>query len=90
MNKLITSILFFLIQCLTFSQSKMLIPMDLTQTDHLKAYGITFNSLKKNLSADWLLNYRGGSFMLDYSEIIAIECRIKNVGFEFSKNTQWK
>lgn len=88
MNKLFIVIILFLTYCLNFSQSKMLIPMDLTQTDHLKAYGITFNSLKKNLSADWLLNYRGGSFMLDYSEIIAIECRVKNVNFELLDNTQ--
>ena len=42
--------------------------MDLTQTDHLKAYGITFHALLDGLKADWLLNYRGGSFMMDYSE----------------------
>jgi len=56
--------------------------MDLKQTDHLKAYGITFNQLKKGVTTDWLLNYRGGSFMMDYSDELALNCRIKGVGFE--------
>lgn len=45
----------------TFSQSsaqKLLIPMDLSQTDHLKAYGIAYWGLTKNIEIDWLLNYR--------------------------------
>lgn len=63
-------------------QSKILIYMDLQQTDHLKAYGITFNALKAGGVADWLLNYRGGSFMLDYSNDLAIKCRIKGVAFQ--------
>jgi len=44
---------------------KVLIPMDLTQTDHLKAYGLTYWALTKNVQTEWLLNYRGGSFLLD-------------------------
>ncbi len=56
--------------------------MDLTQTDHLKAYGITFNSLVDGLKADWLLNYLGGSFMIDYSEKIVSDCLINEVSFE--------
>ncbi len=65
-----------------FAQAKLLIYMDLKQTDHLKAYGITFNALKDGKTADWLLNYRGGSFMLDYSDKLAMTCRIKGVAFE--------
>lgn len=57
--------------------------MDLQQTDHLKAYGITFNALKNGTTADWLLNYRGGSFMFDYSEQLALRCRLKGVAFQF-------
>lgn len=56
--------------------------MDLQQTDHLKAYGITFNALTKGIKADWLLNYRSGSFMLDYDDRIAAECRIAGVAFD--------
>jgi hypothetical protein len=75
-------ILFFVTTITLIAQSKLLIYMDLKQTDHLKAYGITFNALEKGQKADWLLNYRGGSFMLDYSEQLAMECRIKGVAFE--------
>ena len=63
-------------------QSKLLIPMDLKQTDHLKAYGIAFWVLQRNGEVDWLLNYRGGAFMVDYSDVLARECRIRGVLFE--------
>ena len=61
---------------------KLFIPMDLSQTDHLKAYGLTFWVLQKGVPADWLLNYRGGSFMIDYDDLFAAECRIRGVSFE--------
>lgn len=67
---------------MTSSAQKLLIPMDLTQTDHLKAYGLTYWALTKGAKSDWLLNYRGGSFMLDYTDEIAAECRIRGVAFE--------
>ena len=63
-------------------QSKLLIPMDLKQTDHLKAYGVAFWVLQHSGEVDWLLNYRGGSFMVDYSDVLARECRIRGVLFE--------
>ncbi len=78
-NKIIIFLFFF---TATFAQNKLLIPMDLNQSDHLKAYGITFNALGKGIIADWLLNYRGGSFMLDYSDELALQCRLKGVQFE--------
>ena len=55
-----------------FSQ-KLLIPMDQLQTDHLKAYGVAFWTLKNGEEVDWLLNYRGGSFMLNYNGILERE-----------------
>lgn len=61
---------------------KLLIPMDLAQTDHLKSYGVAFWVLKQGQPVDWLLNYRGGSFMTDYNDLIATECRIRGVFFE--------
>ncbi len=66
----------------SFSQSKILIYMDLKQTDHLRAYGITYHALERGEKADWLLNYRGGSFLLDYSDNTANECRIDGVAFD--------
>lgn len=65
-----------------FSQGKLLIYMDLQQTDHLKAYGIAYWALTKNIQVDWLLNYRGGSFMIDGLDVVASECRIRGVAFD--------
>ena len=62
--------------------------MDLQQTDHLRAYGITFNALKKGLKADWLLNYRGGSFLIDYNDQVANECRVDAVAFDVISTSQ--
>ena len=56
--------------------------MDLAQTDHLKSYGLTYWVLKEGGTAEWLLNYRSGSFMMDYSDKVANECRIRGVFFE--------
>ena len=58
---------------------KMLIPMGASQTNHLKAYGIVFNHLQDGNSVQWLLNYNGGSFLLDYSESVNEKCLVRNV-----------
>lgn len=63
-------------------QNKILIPMDFQQTEHLKAYGITYRSLIDGLKADWLLNYRGGSFLIDHSDKLVSECLVEGVRFE--------
>ena len=63
--------------------SKILIPMDAEiQTNHLKAYGIIYYSLEKQLKVNWLLNYRGGSFLVSDSDILKKECQIRGVYFE--------
>jgi hypothetical protein len=72
----------FVLPSAAFAQGKLLIAMDIGQTDHLKAYGITYWTLTKGQTVDWLLNYRGGSFMADYSDALAAECRIRGVSFE--------
>ena len=71
---------FILISSLVFSQ-KMLIPMDQSQNDHLKSYGVAFYALTKNINIEWLLNYRGGSFLMDSHADIRSECRIRGVDF---------
>ena len=63
--------------------SKILIPMDAeSQENHLKAYGITYWVLSKQQKVQWLLNYRGGSFLLPDGDPIRNECRIRGVSFE--------
>lgn len=81
------SVLLYIIVSFVFnvvlkSQDKIFIPMDLSQTDHLKAYGITFRALEKGYKADWLLNYKGGSFIIDFADQISRECLIEGVKFE--------
>lgn len=61
----------------------ILLPMDdTTQKNHLKAYGITYWALDKQYKASWLLNYRGGSFLLPDVPEIRKECQIRGVSFE--------
>ncbi len=63
--------------------SYILIPMDSeSQENHLKAYGVTYWMLERELKVKWLLNYRGGSFLLPDGEIIQRECQIRGVSFE--------
>ena len=61
---------------------KILIHMDLKQADHLKAYGVAYWCLVRGYDVEWLLNYRGGSFLTDGVEIIADRCRLQGVSFE--------
>ncbi len=56
--------------------------MDETQHNHLKAYGITYFMLQQEIETDWLLNYRGGSFLAPYSQLIQNECIIRGISFE--------
>ena len=60
---------------------KLLIPMDQTQNDHLKAYGIAFFALTNKINVDWLLNYNGGSFMINNNNIIKNECILRGVTY---------
>ncbi len=78
---------FTLILILLFSlqgfASYILIPMDAeSQQEHLKAYGITYWALEKQQKVQWLLNYRGGAFLLPDVEEIRRECQIRGVSFE--------
>ena len=86
MKKLYCLILFILFN-LSFSQ-KLLIPMDSAQTDHLKAYGIAFLQLKNSNNVEWLLNYRGGSFLMDDLSDLQTICKIRGVSFELIDS--WK
>jgi hypothetical protein len=59
-----------------------------SQTDHLRAYGIAYSYLLNGKEFDWLLNYRGGSFMFDYSDVLVNECTLKGVSYEPISGTQ--
>lgn len=81
LKKIIFSLMFLLLTAIC-KASSILIPMDDEQKNHLKAYGLTFWILKNDLEANWLLNYRGGSFLVKYSSQIENECRIRGISYE--------
>jgi hypothetical protein len=88
MNKGLAYI-FILLFSFTAKASFLLIPMDeTTQQNHLKAYGITYWCLSKDYKASWLLNYRGGSFLLPDAEEIRKECKIRGVSFEIISDSE--
>lgn len=62
--------------------AEILIPMDRAQTDHLRAYGIAFEALKLDFSVKWLLNYRGGSYLIPDSNKIENLCKIRGVSYQ--------
>lgn len=81
--------LLFILFSVQISASSILIPMDAEgQKDHLKAYGITYWVLTKQQKVQWLLNYRGGSFLLPDGENIRKECQIRGVSFEILSDSQ--
>lgn len=84
-----TLLIFFIIASFKSFASYILIPMDAeSQKNHLKAYGITYWTLEQQLKVKWLLNYRGGSFLLPDSERIQRECQIRGVSFEILSNSK--
>ncbi len=88
MTRLIT-LIFILLFFGQASASYILIPMDSEgQKEHLKAYGITYWTLERQQKVKWLLNYRGGSFLLPDAEEIRKECQIRGVSFEVLSNSK--
>ena len=75
-------LLFLLFLSTVCLESQILIPMDDMQSDHLKAYGVAFDVLKEGIDVKWLLNYRGGSFLMDTDGLVSNLCRIKGVRYE--------
>jgi len=64
------------------AQQFFFVPMDLQQTDHLKAYGLAYGMLSQGVEVEWLLNYRGGSFLARRNAGAELEARVRNVRFE--------
>jgi hypothetical protein len=72
------SVIFFILFFASRSfASFILIPMDEDQKNHLKAYGLAYWALKGELEIHWLLNYRGGSFMIPNAKAVSNECVIR-------------
>jgi hypothetical protein len=80
-RKLAIVLLFVFVGFIPAKAAYILIPMDVSQKNHLKAYGIAFYVLTNNLEVEWLLNYRGGSFMFKQVPALEKECTIRGVSF---------
>jgi hypothetical protein len=78
----------FLIVVKTASASSILVPMDDRQTNHLKAYGVSFWVLENGVVMEWLLNYRGGSFLFPHLQTIEEELIIRGVSYEIVADGQ--
>ncbi len=61
---------------------RLLVPMDDAQQNHLKAYGLTYNAIKAGVTAEWLLNYRGGSFLLGDTPEMRRQAGLAGITFE--------
>jgi hypothetical protein len=81
MKKILLTLLLFITGLQGLQAAYILIPMDETQKNHLKAYGVAYWILTNNLEVDWLLNYRGGSFMFKQLPAIEKELTIRGVSY---------
>ncbi len=82
---LLPLLLFFVFQA---NAVYLLIPMDETQKDHLKSYGLAYWALEKDIEVKWLLNYRGGSFLMQHYPEIENECVVRGISFESMPDVQ--
>ena len=72
-KKISLSIIVAVLVCFQLRANYILVPMDEKQSNHLKAYGIAYWVLSNDVSMDWLLNYRGGSFLVQSRQSIINE-----------------
>jgi hypothetical protein len=70
------------------AQQQVLIPMDASQTNHLKAYGVVFNHVTDGFPVKWLLNYRGGSFLITVDNDVVRKSRLRNVSLEMMSDSK--
>ncbi len=86
--RILTLLFLLLTTWLSAYSTSILIPMDMDQKNHLKAYGIAYFAIKEGVDASWLLNYRGGSFMFAYSSKVEDECIIRGVSYQVIADVQ--
>ncbi|MDD5709124.1 MAG: asparagine synthetase B [Candidatus Marinimicrobia bacterium] len=75
-------LIFLLFAFAGYLSAEILIPMDHTQNNHLKAYGIAYFALQNGFNVEWLLNYRGGAFSIPDHAALEKECLLRAVTYE--------
>ncbi|HLV32792.1 MAG TPA: hypothetical protein VKY57_14570 [Chitinispirillaceae bacterium] len=88
-NRKVCTICLVIISLVMSIRAMILIPMDDSQSNHLKAYGVVFNSLENGNKVFWLLNYRGGSFAAQRSKDFELQARIAGVAFSVISASEW-
>lgn len=84
----IVSCLFLFLLSFQLRATQILVPMDDSQSDHLKAYGVAYWSLENTVTIEWLLNYRGGSFLFPHLRALEEELILRNVKYEILTDGQ--
>lgn len=79
---------FFTVSAMKIQAAQLMIPMDGSQKNHLKAYGIAYWLLQRDVEVNWLLNYRGGSYLAEYNKASEDECIIRGVSYEVIADVQ--
>jgi hypothetical protein len=75
---------------LTAQAARIYIPMNADeQSNHLKAYGVAYAALTKEIEVDWLLNYEGGSFCMVQTEYIERLCKMRGVSYQVMSDAQY-
>ena len=84
-------LLVFFLLCFTTQlwANYLVIPMDETQKNHLKSYGVAYKALSLEYEVDWMLNYQGGAFCLSYSKEVETLCRLKGVSYYIITPSQY-
>jgi hypothetical protein len=88
MIRRLISLLFAFLFVLQARATQIIVPMDDGQTDHLKAYGLAYYCLENSITIDWLLNYRGGSFLLPHLRSLEEELLVRNIRYEILADGQ--
>ena len=87
-SKKLSLLLFFCSIIFSAKAAYIFIPMDESQSNHLKAYGIAYYAIERDVKVDWLLNYQGGSFMIKQHSAIENECNIRGVSYQLIADVQ--
>ena len=89
MRYLILLLMVTLFSIKDLNASYIVIPMDESQRQHLKAYGLTYWVLENGVEAYWLLNYNGGSFAFRFAPTVEKECRVRDVSFKIISDAEF-
>jgi len=86
--RFVFGLLFLFFMSANAMASQIIVPMDKRQTNHLKAYGIAYFVLENGVTMEWLLNYRGGAFLLPHLTAIENELVVRGVSYEIVADGQ--